>query len=228
MSKKTILAHDSSFHTDDTFAVAVLLMLFPDAEVVRSRDKADIDAADYVVDVGMVYDPLKNRFDHHMPEGAGVRDNGIPYAAFGLVWKEFGEKLAGGQREAQIIDERLVQPIDAHDNGVAIAEYKFEGVREYTIGDFLYSYLSRSDSGDGKLYEIFMNNVSTAKELLEREIKSAKETVVGEVLVTKLYEESEDKQLIELPDESLPWKKCSLVFQNRYMSYIPGMMAIGV
>lgn len=201
-----IATHDSSFHTDDTFAVASLLILHPEAEVVRSRNPEVHSTADYVVDTGMKYDPEKNLFDHHMPEGAGVRENGIPYASFGLVWKEFGRELAGGQREAEIIEERLVQPIDAHDNGVAIAEYKFEGIREYGIGDFLHSYLEGDTHDQEVLYKTFMHNVNMARELLEREIRSAKKTAEGEKKVRDLYAKSPDKRIIELPDGSLPWK----------------------
>lgn len=202
-----IVTHDSSFHADDIFAVATLLLMFPDAEVIRSRKIEDIDSADYVVDVGMSYDPSRKRFDHHMAEGAGIRENGIPYASFGLVWKEWGEELSGSMRGAEILENKLVQPIDAHDNGVPIAEYKFEGVREYTIGDFLSSYLTHDDVSATLLYEIFMNNVYFARDLLKREINRAKETVIGEDLVKVFYEKSEDKRIIEIPSEHLPWKE---------------------
>jgi uncharacterized UPF0160 family protein len=184
-----------------------MLLKHPEAEVIRSRDPEVHASADYVLDTGMIYDPAKNRFDHHMPEGAGVRENGIPYASSGLVWKEFGEELAGGKREAEIIDTKLIQPLDAHDNGVAIAEYKFQGIREYTIGDFLFSFLSDSDSDGKRLYDIFMGNVGRAKELLIREITRAKEVAKGEIAVRAAYDRSEDKRLIELPTEELPWRQ---------------------
>ena len=136
--KPTILTHDSSFHSDDVFAVATLLLIFPEAQVVRSRDNDKIGTADYVVDVGMVYDTARNRFDHHQPEGVGTRPNGIPYASFGLVWKEFGEKIAGSLEAAEMVDIKLAQPLDAHDNGTVLVENKFKDVRDYTINDFLY------------------------------------------------------------------------------------------
>ena len=49
---KTIVTHDGSFHADDVFAVATLLKLFPDANVIRTRDTSVIERADVVVDVG--------------------------------------------------------------------------------------------------------------------------------------------------------------------------------
>lgn len=204
--KKKIVTHDNGFHADDIFAVATLLLLHPDAEVLRSRDKDVHAVSDYVVDTGMVYDPSKNRFDHHMPGGAGERDNGIPYAAFGLVWKEFGERLAGGQREAEIIDIKLAQALDALDNGVAVSDPFFKGVREYSVIDFLYSHLSSSDNTPEKIYEVFIKCVGIAKDLLVREIIKAKESAEGEKVMIKIYEEAIDKRLIELPENSsLPW-----------------------
>ncbi len=203
---KKIVTHNSSFHTDDIFAVAILLMITPDALVVRSRDQAEIDSADYVVDVGMVYEPSRNRFDHHMRDGAGARENGIPYASFGLVWKQFGEELSGGKRQAEVIDRYLIQAIDAIDNGVAIAENKFEGIRAYTIGDFFYSFIVDADVDQDSLYKIFMQNVEMAKELLKREITRAHEFIAGEDLFKTCYENSIDRRLIELPKEGVPWE----------------------
>lgn len=201
-----IVTHDSSFHTDDIFAVATVLLMYPDAQVVRSRDPEIQADADFVLDTGMVYDPARNRLDHHMPSGAGERENGIPYASFGLVWKEFGEKIAGGKREAEIIDRSLIQPIDGHDNGVAVSKELFEGVREYTIGDFLNSYLLPSDKSPERLYEVFMQCVGIAQDLLVREIGKAKAQAEGEKVVLGIYDKTLDKRLIELPDGNLPWR----------------------
>ena len=103
-----IVTHDSSFHIDDIFAVATTLLKFPDAEAVRSRKEEDYASADMVIDTGLIYDPGTGRFDHHQPGGAGTRENGIQYASFGLMWKQFGEELAGGARKAALIDQKLV------------------------------------------------------------------------------------------------------------------------
>ncbi|MDP2641950.1 MAG: MYG1 family protein, partial [bacterium] len=157
--------------------------------------------------------------DHHMPEGAGTRENGIPYASFGLVWKEFGEKLAGGKREAEIIDKHLIQTIDAYDNGVAVSEYIFKGVKEYTIGDFFNSYMTSIGTNSDVLYKIFMENVEIAKGLLSREILRAKERAIGEDIVIKHYENSSDKRLVELPREGLPWESLANFPEPLYVLY---------
>src|SRR3989344_5092065 len=145
MKKLTIVTHNSHFHADDVFAVATLLLLLEkdhEINVVRSRDQAVIAEADYVVDVGGVYDPDKNCFDHHQTGGAGKRENPIPYASFGLVWKKYGEQLCGSQEIADYIDQVLVQPIDALDNGLVISKKLFADIRMYDVGDFLNAFLS--------------------------------------------------------------------------------------
>jgi uncharacterized UPF0160 family protein len=200
-----IVTHDSSFHTDDVFAVATLTLLVGEAEIQRSRAPEIQATADYVVDTGMKYDPANRRFDHHQSEGAGMRDNGIPYASFGLVWKEYGKELAGGDKEAELIDRELVQPIDAHDNGVAIAEYKFKDVREYTIGDFLNSFIN---SGDHEHIDtVFISVVAIAKDLLIRQISTAKKRVASKAKILALYDASLDKRLIILPEELIGWRE---------------------
>jgi uncharacterized UPF0160 family protein len=214
-----IVTHDSSFHIDDIFAVAVLLLLYPESKVVRTRNPKEIESADFAVDVGMVNDPSKHRFDHHMLGGAGERENGIPYASFGLVWKEFGEKLSGGKREADIIDKRLIQAIDASDNGISIADYNFNGIRPYTIGDFFSSFVTSIGTDADVLYKVFMDNVKMAKELLQREIMRAKETAIGEDITIDHYKSSPDKRLIELPREGLPWEILANFPEPLYVVY---------
>src|ERR1035437_8037366 len=94
--KKILVTHNGIFHADDIFATATLsLLLDGHIKVTRTRDENLIKSADYVYDVGGIYDPALNRFDHHQVGGAGKRDNGIPYAAFGLVWMQYGETVCG-------------------------------------------------------------------------------------------------------------------------------------
>ena len=188
-----IVTHGSGFHTDDVFAVATLLLVLGEAEVVRSRDSEIQATADYLVDTGMKYDPANKMFDHHQLGGAGVRENGIPYASFGLVWKEYGEKLTGGKEESRVIEQKLVMPIDAYDNGVAIAKYRFERVREYAIGNFLATF------GD------FMEAVKVAKEVLMKEISLAKKLISDKEKILRAYEESPDKRLIILDEDLEGW-----------------------
>jgi uncharacterized UPF0160 family protein len=90
---------------------------------------ACVKPGDIVIDVGGKHgqDGDVLFLDHHQRDGAGKRANGIPYAAAGLVWSDFGRELlqlsypALGQQEAErvwaIIDRDFISPIDAADNG---------------------------------------------------------------------------------------------------------------
>jgi len=65
-------------------------------------------------------------------------NNGIPYASFGLVWKEYGQALTGNIESAKFIDEQLVQGIDGADNGV-LNKVADNGVYCYSVIDIISS-----------------------------------------------------------------------------------------
>jgi len=201
-----IATHNGNFHADDVFAVATLLLIYPKAEVIRTRDEEVIRLADIVVDVGFVYNPKLNRFDHHQSEGAGGRDNGIPYSSFGLIWRAYGRKIAGGDDEALLIDKKLVSPIDAIDNGISISENKFPEIREYTIGDLFSSYLDMDEPGEKVLLKKFLESVEVAKGVLRHEINLARKEVSDAREVKETFNKSENKGVIVL-DKSLSWHK---------------------
>lgn len=47
----------------------VLLFMTQDAEIIRTRDPAQLAECDVVVDVGGEFDPKKHRYDHHQRYG---------------------------------------------------------------------------------------------------------------------------------------------------------------
>jgi hypothetical protein len=93
------------------------------------------------------------------------------------VWRSYGEALTQEVEVALHLEERLVMPIDALDNGVDLAEAKFPGIRVYSIGDYIYSYLDRSISDPEYLLDRFIKVVDVAKALLEREIQNTRVTL---------------------------------------------------
>ena len=103
----TVLTHAGKFHADDVFSAALLRILKPGVEVRRVYQVPE-DFRGLAFDIGW------GPFDHHQA-GAPVRPNGVPYAAFGLLWREYGASILG-ETEAQRLDERFVQPLDLDDN----------------------------------------------------------------------------------------------------------------
>lgn len=200
-----IVTHDDRFHADDVCAMATLIIALGDqiTEVVRTRDEQIIQSADIVFDVGNVYDPTSNRFDHHQVEGAGTRENGVPYASFGLVWKKWGEHICGSQVVADMVDQKIVQPIDAHDNGYAFVEYLYDDVREYSINSICASFGATWKEQD-RYDEAFMEVVHVLEKIIRREIKNAQDKAEAIPLVEAMYERAQDKRIVVL-DEYYPW-----------------------
>lgn len=206
---RTIITHNGSFHADDVLAVAAIKLFLDEAvEIVRTRKKQEIKTGDFVVDVGGAYDPDENLFDHHQPDGAGVRDNGVPYAAFGLVWQKFGLNLCDGDETVvDIIDRRLVQPIDALDNGEPLYECdpRFSDTYPYSLQQAIGSFRPTWREDQDEMDTTFEKLVSWGQELLAREIKKASDAVAGTKHVEEIYQKTEDKRLIIL-DKDLPYR----------------------
>lgn len=99
--------HAGKFHADDVFATALLQILRPDIKITRGFVVPD----DFD---GIVYDVGFGMFDHHQ-EPRECRPNGVPYAALGLLWRVLGPGLVG-ERQARLIDENFIQPLDLNDN----------------------------------------------------------------------------------------------------------------
>ncbi len=208
ITKKRLITHNGSFHADDLFAAATLALYMDskgyEYEIIRTRDMEVIKNADYVFDVGGIYDPEKNRFDHHQIDSPEKRKNGIPYAAFGLVWKHFGMELCGNNLEAwNIIENEIVCPIDANDNGVDVVSLKFKNIKPY-MGSRVFTIFEPSwTEKENHVDQIFKEQVEKIKLVLKREIKVAHDDASGIVIVKKAYEEAKDKRIIIL-EQSLP------------------------
>ena len=98
--------HGGKFHADDVFSTALLLILNPEYTYERGMTPPkDFD--------GIVYDIGLGVFDHHQADRR-VRENGIPYAAFGLLWEAFGARLLPSMWKE--FDKDFIQPLDLSDN----------------------------------------------------------------------------------------------------------------
>lgn len=195
--KKILITHNGSFHADDLFATAVLSILNNgNIKIIRTRDPKIFEKGDYVYDVGGENDPERNKFDHHQRGGGGVRENGIPYSSFGLVWKKFGEQICGGREIRDKIDAKIVQPIDASDNGVDLSKPIFKDIFYYTVEAIFLSEVPTWKESNENIDKIFKKQVKKIIELLKREIKIAQDDIEGIKMILKLFGESDDKRVI--------------------------------
>jgi uncharacterized UPF0160 family protein len=205
-----VATHPGNFHADDVFAVAALRLAHGDdaVQVVRTRDEDVQAAADVRVDVGAKDDPATGDFDHHQKGGAGERGNGVRYASFGLVWRHVGVDVSGSEEAATAVDERLVQGVDANDNGQTIMESLVEGVRPMTVSGVIAALNPAwdedlpSDEEDAR----FLEAVALAQGILAREAAGAAGFQRTRELVQAAIARAEDPRVIEL-DRSMPWRE---------------------
>ena len=204
-----IVTHDGSFHADEVFAVAALTLLSSDDEVVRTRDRDAIAAADMRVDVGFREDPATGDFDHHQRDFDRARDNGVRFASFGLVWREFGARVCGGDAEvAAAVDSTLVVPIDAGDTGQQIAELLVEDVHPMSLGGLIGGLNAHWDETltPTQERERFETAVSLARDILSREVASVASARRAVEIVQAAIDVAADPRLVELPVNA-PWKR---------------------
>ncbi len=199
--KKILVTHNGTFHADDLFACATISIFLENKgesfEIVRTRNKDVIETGDYVFDVGGVYDPEKNRFDHHQVGGAGKRDNGIEYASFGLVWKHLGMELCSNNIKTwKKIDSKLVAPIDAVDNGIDAFEPKFEDIMQYNGEQNFLIFSPTWQEDESKIDDIFRSVVLDVVRVLKREIEVTKADILGVELIEGFYSSAADKKII--------------------------------
>ncbi len=204
-----VATHDGSFHADEVFAVAALGLLHEAVEVVRTRDREALAAADVRVDVGFRYDPAAGDFDHHQRDFDLTRENGVGYASFGLIWREFGARACGGDQEvADVIEETLVAAVDANGTGQQVTQSLVEGVRPMTVNAVVGGFNAHWDE---KLTveeerQRFDAAVELASGILSREIASAAAGGRAVRIVRDAIAAAEDPRLVELPD-NVPWKQ---------------------
>lgn len=109
------VTHSGNFHADDVFSTVFLEKLFGDITVIRLKEYKD-DGTKIAYDIGC------GKFDHHQVNSK-IRDNGIHYCGFGLLWQEYGLEylnkidIKDKKETFKVVDYLLVTMIDAIDNG---------------------------------------------------------------------------------------------------------------
>jgi len=219
---ETIAVHNKDFHADDVFAVAILKLIFPKIKVIRTRDLEELRKVDARIDVGRKYDPKTNDFDHHQKGGAGERENGIPFASAGLIWKNFGKRLVSSDDVFYHIDEKIIQSIDAND--VGLDTYIVKKLDPYTISDFISGLNPKWPIQTEKLYnEYFEEAVCVIINLLKREIQEAEGLMKSKKIIRKEIKNSNGDYMIL--NNYTPWKKT--VIEESNLKYVVSYDKIG-
>lgn len=197
----TVVTHNGIFHADEVFAIAVLRTVFESTMVTRTRDQNLINGADILVDIGGVYDINHNKFDHHQREGAGQRENGIPFSSCGLVWDRFGcNYLAQSKVPPEFIldvhnelDKSIIAAIDYIDcNGMK--GFSNVDAPVYTISQVISSF----NDPDGNQDEAFWKAVELAENILQNEIKGATKKVAAQSYLDEQIQSQKDNNVLIL------------------------------
>lgn len=93
---KIIGTHNNWFHADDVIAAMLLSFTkkYGKSIVVRTRDPKILEKCDCLVDVGGVYDPEKDLFDHHQKSfNDTFPGQEIRMSSSGLVYLHYGKEI---------------------------------------------------------------------------------------------------------------------------------------
>ena len=207
MEIKRLGTHDGVLHADEVMGTAIMLMAYPEAEVIRSRDLEVLKRKGTIV-----YDIGGGRYDHHS-NYKKYRSNGIPYASAGLLWRDYADfilsKNYGLMENEDIlivrnkVDEELLEVIDASDNGVKTYS---SDLRIMTLSGIISSYNPLWDCEEYDSDMAFKGAVEFSTRILDRTIREA----ISLLKVPKLLQLDLDKR--DIPEvvvinDRYPWKR---------------------
>lgn len=201
--------HSGKFHADDVFAAALLTYMKPNIIITRGNTVPD----DFQ---GIIFDIGGGEFDHHQMDKK-LREDGTPYAAFGLLWERFGVSILE-EADAKRVERDFVQPLDLCDNTGC-----------YNILASIISDFNPPWDSDKSQDEAFAEARTFALTILKRRFENIQSIRRAEGMVKGALETMQDDILI-LP-KSAPWKShvdCSTAEFVIYPSNRGGYNAQGV
>ena len=199
------ITHNGTMHADEVFATAFLSLYFENFKVARvSEISKDTSTKAIIYDIG------KGKFDHHQKD-ARIRDNGIKYSSFGLLFEEYGLsylkklKLKNTKAIYNYFVKDFIEAIDAIDNGIfpeIKADYKVK-----TLSDVVKLFNPSYKSNDNE-NEQFIKAVNLAESILTEELKNVIGKVEASSKVKKILNKTKGPLLIL--DEYLPYEETVL------------------
>jgi len=140
------------------------------------------------------------------------RDNGIPYAAAGLIWRKFGKDAIRSKHPEisdndvenvfRYTDTILIEGIDAADNGIKTTE---NIIPTMCISSIIAGYNPTWDS-PASVDEAFNDAVNFASDILDNVIDQKVSTIKARTFVIEAYKSRVRPELLIL-DNSYPWDR---------------------
>lgn len=189
--------HAGVFHADDVFSTALLQILNPEIKIYRGYTVPEQFE-------GIVYDIGGGKFDHHQ-KNKRCRNNGTPYAAFGLIWETYGKEILG--EEAKRFDEDFIETLDWTDN--------FGGKHSLSqaIADRNPVWYEKEPDIDAA----FFDAVRFAKEILDYRFNQIRAKLNAAEIVQEKANACSGKILYL--DQAMPWKEAIKGFDIVYVIF---------
>lgn len=189
------ITHNGRFQADEVFATAFLMLAFKDYNFVWKRVSQVPNNYDDSTPNVIIYDIGNGKYNHHTDDKNKKRPDGTKYAAFGLIFRQFGRQLLGDNFE--LFDKKFVQPIDLTDN---------YGQEKYPnpMSAYIASLNPLTDSDKESSDRQFEKAVYVAKDMLERMFLSMVSKKNTDGIIREKINKS-DKEVLVL-DKFLPWQ----------------------
>lgn len=188
------ITHAGVFHADDVFASVFLEKYWGMLKLYRTFDVPK-DTEALIFDIGF------GQFDHHQKDGNGMRDNGIMYASFGLLWKRYGKDYLRNiiQRRYidyvwRLFDKNFVQPIDAADCG----QYPHpDRIPVISVTGIIKGFNPRWDEGE-IFNERFLKAFECASTIFDNALQDAISKAKAKDVVNKAINHYKDEKVLVL------------------------------
>ena len=209
MTITQLVTHSGGFHADELLSSVILTRLFPDAQLIRSREPHQIEpaAGRIIYDVGAMFDAERGIFDHHQRPNP-LRQDGQPYSSFGLIWAHYGRDYLMSfnvpSRDVDAIhasfDRGFVLPVDLIDNG-AVNPSDAGPLFASLILPVLLETLKPvfDDRKDGADDRAFAAALPVARAFIEASIQRKAAKLRAEALVSDAIEKAGTSAVLELP-----------------------------
>lgn len=198
------ITHSGTFHADDVLATVILSLIYPNLVLARVPSfSSKIKTNAIVFDIG------HGKFDHHQPGGNGFRQNGIPYASSGLIWKEFGHQIVSDY-VWNAVDEELIQGIDYSDNGIYIPNVPLN--KSIPISRLVSLFNPVWNGLDIDSNTAFLQAVDLVDTIFRKVLNSAESKMKAMAIVSNEISNSTNHFLVL--EKFMPWQEAILTSQN--------------
>ncbi len=192
----TLVVHDGIFHADDVGCFAVMRILIPELNLIRSRKIQNETPEFLIADVG------GGRYDHHQTSTKIREKDGVKNCAQSLIWDDFGPfiiekmaKLAVGSKEndsacAQVY-KSLIRTIAMEDNGKAVNKQFHPFTISTVISGFNPTWLESNDADSAM--NAFMQAADVFTTLFQHEVNRIVSSMLAHDETAAAAKEAEDK-----------------------------------